>query len=62
MEKTFDIIGVGGVSRSKDAQAAFSRGARAVQFGSALMKEGPGTFARLRRELEAERATQRAGA
>jgi dihydroorotate dehydrogenase (fumarate) len=52
-----DLIAVGGVSNGKDAQAALSRGAKAMQIGSALMKEGPGVFARLQQELIAERST-----
>jgi dihydroorotate dehydrogenase (fumarate) len=51
-----DIIAVGGVSTGRDAQAALGCGARAVQIGSALMKEGPGVFARLHSELLAARA------
>ena len=51
-----DLIAVGGVSNGKDAQGALSRGAKAVQIGSALMKEGPGVFARLQSELLAEGA------
>jgi dihydroorotate dehydrogenase (fumarate) len=49
-----DLIAVGGVSNGKDAQGALSRGAKAVQIGSALMKEGPSVFARIQRELLAE--------
>lgn len=52
-----DIIAVGGVSNGKDAQEAVGRGAKAVQIGSALMKEGPGVFARIEQELRAERTT-----
>jgi dihydroorotate dehydrogenase (fumarate) len=48
-----DLIAVGGVSNGKDAQAALSHGAKAVQIGSALMKEGPGVFARIQQELSA---------
>jgi dihydroorotate dehydrogenase len=50
-----DLIAVGGVSNGKDAHGALSRGAKAVQIGSALMKEGPGVFARMQQELSAER-------
>jgi len=53
-----DIIAVGGVSTGKDAQAALTRGAKAVQIGSALMKEGPGVFTRLQQELSAARTAQ----
>jgi dihydroorotate dehydrogenase (fumarate) len=50
-----DLIAVGGVSNGKDAQGALSHGAKAVQIGSALMKEGPGVFARIQRELITKR-------
>ena len=60
--RALDVIAVGGVSNGKDAQGALSRGARAVQIGSALMKEGPAVFARIQQELSAERATPEAGA
>jgi dihydroorotate dehydrogenase (fumarate) len=52
-----DLIAVGGVSNGKDAQGALRRGAKAVQIGSALMKEGPGVFARIQQELSTERTT-----
>jgi len=52
-----DIIAVGGVSNGKDTQEALGRGAKAVQIGSALMKEGPGVFDRIEQELRAERTT-----
>jgi dihydroorotate dehydrogenase len=52
-----DIIAVGGVSNGKDTQEALGRGAKAVQIGSALMKEGPAVFARIEQELRAERTT-----
>ena len=57
-----DVIAVGGVSNGKDAQAALSRGAKAVQIGSALMKEGPGVFARIQQELSAQRTPHDTGA
>jgi dihydroorotate dehydrogenase (fumarate) len=53
-----DIIAVGGVSTGKDAQTALRHGAKAVQIGSALMKEGPGVFTRLQHELLAVQAAQ----
>jgi len=43
------IIGVGGISSAQDVQDFFTAGADAVQVGSALIKEGPGIFARLTR-------------
>jgi dihydroorotate dehydrogenase (fumarate) len=51
-----DLIAVGGVSNGKDAEGALSHGAKAMQIGSALMKEGPGVFARIQQELIAERS------
>jgi dihydroorotate dehydrogenase (fumarate) len=48
-----DLIAVGGVSNGKDAHEALRRGAKAVQIGSALMKEGPAVFARMQQELSA---------
>jgi dihydroorotate dehydrogenase (fumarate) len=57
-----DLIAVGGVSNGKDAHGALSRGAKAVQIGSALMREGPGVFARLEQELSAERTVHEAEA
>jgi dihydroorotate dehydrogenase len=40
---------------------ALSRGAKAVQIGSALMKEGPGAFARIQQELTTERTAHETG-
>jgi dihydroorotate dehydrogenase (fumarate) len=57
-----DLIAVGGVSNGKDAQQALVHGAKAVQIGSALMKEGPAVFARIEQELRAERTTPATGA
>ena len=57
-----DLIAVGGISNGKDAQGALSRGAKAVQIGSALMKEGPAVFARVQQELTAERGMHETGA
>jgi dihydroorotate dehydrogenase (fumarate) len=56
------LIAVGGVSTGKDVRGALSRGAKAVQIGSALMKEGPAVFARIEQELNAERTTLETGA
>jgi len=52
-----DLIAVGGVSNGKEAQWALSRGVKAMQIGSALMKEGSEVFARIQQELSAERTT-----
>jgi dihydroorotate dehydrogenase (fumarate) len=46
-----DIIGVGGVVSGKDAHAARQDGAKAIQIGSALVREGPAVFARLYQEM-----------
>jgi dihydroorotate dehydrogenase (fumarate) len=51
VDGALDLVAVGGVSTGQDVQAALSHGAKAVQIGSALMKEGPAVFARLEREL-----------
>jgi len=52
-----DLIAVGGVSSGQDTRQALGRGAKAVQIGSALMKEGPGVFARIEQELRVEPPT-----
>jgi dihydroorotate dehydrogenase (fumarate) len=57
-----DLIAVGGVANGQDAQGALSRGAKAVQIGSALMKEGPGVFAHIQQEMSAVRTTRETGA
>jgi dihydroorotate dehydrogenase len=57
-----DLIAVGGVANGQEAQGALSRGAKAVQIGSALMKEGPGVFARIQQELSAVRTMPETGA
>jgi hypothetical protein len=55
LDGALDLIAVGGVSNGKDAYGTLSNGAKAVQIGSALMKEGPGVFARIQQELSTER-------
>jgi dihydroorotate dehydrogenase len=57
-----DLIAVGGIGNGQDAQGALSRGAKAVQIGSALMKEGSGVFARIQQELSAMRTMRETGA
>jgi len=47
----FDVIVVGGVASGYDVARARAKGARAVQIGAALVREGPGLFARLAREM-----------
>lgn len=52
-EGLLDIVAVGGINGGRDAYLAHLTGARAVQVGSALIKEGPGALARIDRELDA---------
>lgn len=47
----FDIVAVGGINTGRDAYIAHLTGARAVQVGSALIKEGAGALGRIDREL-----------
>ena len=47
------LIGVGGVASGADAYAKIRAGASAVQLYSALVFEGPGLAARIRRDLAA---------
>jgi len=51
----FELIAVGGVQSGYDVSRALTKGARAVQVGSALVAEGPGIFARLTREMRMAR-------
>jgi dihydroorotate dehydrogenase (fumarate) len=46
-----DVIGVGGVSKGSEALAVLRSGIKAIQIGSAVVKEGVGVFARLKKEL-----------
>jgi dihydroorotate dehydrogenase (fumarate) len=46
-----DIIGVGGVSTGADVATFLRSGIKALQVASAVVKEGVGAFARLKREL-----------
>jgi dihydroorotate dehydrogenase (fumarate) len=48
-----DIVAVGGVNAGRDAYIAHLTGAKAVQIGSALIKEGAGALGRIDRELDA---------
>jgi len=47
-----DVVGVGGVKSGKEAFLHILCGARAVQIGTALMREDVGVFERIGRELE----------
>jgi dihydroorotate dehydrogenase len=46
-----DVVAVGGINGGRDAYIAHLTGARAVQVGSALIKEGAGALGRIDREL-----------
>ena len=52
-EDLLDVVAVGGVNTGRDAYIAHLTGAKAVQVGSALMKEGAGALGRIDRELDA---------
>ena len=52
-ESPLDIVAVGGVNTGRDAYIAHLTGAKAVQIGSALIKEGAGALGRIDRELDA---------
>jgi dihydroorotate dehydrogenase (fumarate) len=52
-ESVLDIVAVGGVNTGRDAYLAHLTGAKAVQIGSALIKEGAGALGRIDRELDA---------
>jgi dihydroorotate dehydrogenase len=47
-----DIVAVGGINSGRDAYIAHLTGAKAVQVGSALIKEGAGALGRIDRELD----------
>jgi dihydroorotate dehydrogenase len=51
-ENLLDVVAVGGVNSGRDAYVAHLTGAKAVQVGSALMKEGAGALGRIDRELD----------
>ena len=51
--RSLDIVAVGGVNSGRDAYIAHLTGAKAVQIGSALTKEGAGALGRIDRELDA---------
>ena len=52
-EGLLDVVAVGGINGGRDAYIAHLTGAKAVQVGSALIKEGAGALARIDRELDA---------
>jgi dihydroorotate dehydrogenase len=51
-EGLLDIVAVGGINTGRDAYIAHLTGAKAVQVGSALIKEGAGALARIDSELD----------
>ncbi len=48
-----DVVAVGGVASGSEAYLAHLTGAKAVQVGSALIKEGVGAIGRIDQELDA---------
>ena len=57
-ESLLDVVAVGGINTGRDAYVAHLAGAKAVQVGSALMKEGAGALGRIDRELDSMLAEQ----
>ena len=57
-EGLLDIVAVGGINTGRDAFIAHLMGAKAVQVGSAVMKEGAGALGRIDRELDSLLAEQ----
>jgi len=55
-ENLLDVVAVGGINTGRDAYIAHLTGAKAVQVGSALMKEGAGALGRIDRELDSQLA------
>ena len=51
-ENLLDIVAVGGINSGRDAYLAHLSGAKGLQVGSALMKEGAGALGRIDRELD----------
>jgi dihydroorotate dehydrogenase len=51
-ENLLDVVAVGGINSGRDACIAHLTGAKAVQVGSAVMKEGAGALGRIDRELD----------
>lgn len=54
--RDFDVVAVGGIRSGWDVLRALSKGASAVQVGTALVEEGPDIFTRLAREMRRARA------
>jgi dihydroorotate dehydrogenase len=55
-ENLLDVVAVGGINTGRDAYLAHLTGPKAVQVGSALMKEGAGALGRIDRELDSQLA------
>jgi dihydroorotate dehydrogenase len=53
-ENLLEVVAVGGINTGRDAYVAHLTGAKAVQIGSALMKEGAGALGRIDRELDSQ--------
>ena len=53
--RSFDIVAVGGIRSGYDVTRALTKGAAAVQVGTALVQEGPAIFSRLAKEMRAAR-------
>jgi dihydroorotate dehydrogenase len=51
-EGLLDVVAVGGINGGRDAYIAHLTGAKALQVGSALIKEGADALARIDRELD----------
>jgi dihydroorotate dehydrogenase (fumarate) len=51
-ENLLDIVAVGGINSGRDAYVALLSGAKGLQVGSALIKEGAGALGRIDRELD----------
>ncbi|HEX4210809.1 MAG TPA: hypothetical protein VHY56_10475 [Candidatus Binataceae bacterium] len=51
-EGLLDVVAVGGINGGRDAYIAHLSGAKGLQVGSALIKEGAGALARIDRELD----------
>jgi dihydroorotate dehydrogenase len=57
-ENLLDIVAVGGINSGRDAYVAHLSGAKGLQVGSALIKEGAGALGRIDRELDVLLAEQ----
>jgi dihydroorotate dehydrogenase len=60
-EGLLDVVAVGGINGGRDAYIAHLAGAKGLQVGSALIKEGAGALERIDRELDELLAANRKG-